>query len=369
MLYMNLTNSSEKQGEKTYKSGDPRRRALSESDIPLQRAVLETNLVPSSVNTITTDFTSVNFRSISNSSHEISEKETHKPDIASYSLEPMTNQNNYRRAAQSQFDEVYSEGEKVPFTSYTARPQFPPLNFSEETYTPGLSYTEQNSPWCSSASNSTYSTQSDRPQNLPQWSHRGGSVSAETIPDWPAITTHWSPNASSDTPQDFPAPPFESMLGLYDAPYMSPRMASPARGHQFLDIPSNSFAGIYKMSELYTKPLSTLSPFWAQSSPHGEKGIGGSTAARKQLLPLEFYANTGVKYNSRRQELDLYISSYWEYFDELFPIIHHSSYNPEDKLLTAAMAAIGTQFHHTPEARIRGSELNEACRKGIDLVI
>jgi hypothetical protein len=73
--------------------------------------------------------------------------------------------------------------------------------------------------------------------------------------------------------------------------------------------------------------------------------------------------------NRRRQEVDLYISSYWKYFDELFPIIHQSSYNPEEKLLTAAMAAIGTQFHHTPEARIRGSELNEACRKGIDFVI
>jgi hypothetical protein len=215
---MDLTNSSDKQGKKTYKSGDSRRRASSESDIPLQRAVLETKLVPSSVNKITTDFTSVNFRSISNSSHEISEKETPKPDIASYSPEPMTNQNNYRRAAQSQSDEVYSEGEKVPFTSYTARPQFPPLNFSKETYTAGLSYTPQNSPWCSSASNSTNSTQSDRPQNLPQWSHRGGSVSAGTIPDRPAITTHWSPNASSDTPQDFPAPPFESMRDLYDTP-------------------------------------------------------------------------------------------------------------------------------------------------------
>jgi hypothetical protein len=123
------------------------------------------------------------------------------------------------------------------------------------------------------------------------------------------------------------------------------------------------------MSELYTKPLSALSPFWAQSSPHGEKGIGGSTAARKQLLPLGFDANTGVKSNYQRQELDLYISSYWKYFDELFPIIHRAPYNAEDDLLNIAMAAIGTQYHHTPEARMRGSELNEFYRKGIDLVI
>jgi hypothetical protein len=123
MLYMDLINYSETQGEKTYKSGDSKSRASSsEPDIPLQRAGLETKLVPFSVNSITTNFPSVNFRFIPNSSHERSEKETHKLDIASYFPEPMTNQNNYHPAAQSQFDEVYSEGGKVPFTNYTATP-------------------------------------------------------------------------------------------------------------------------------------------------------------------------------------------------------------------------------------------------------
>jgi hypothetical protein len=37
--------------------------------------------------------------------------------------------------------------------------------------------------------------------------------------------------------------------------------------------------------------------------------------------------------------------------------------------LEARWAAIGTQYYHTPEARIRGAELNEACRKSIELVI
>jgi hypothetical protein len=32
------------------------------------------------------------------------------------------------------------------------------------------------------------------------------------------------------------------------------------------------------------------------------------------------------------------------------------------------MAAIGTQYHNTPEARMKGIELNETCRKNIDLV-
>jgi len=372
MLCMDLMNYSEKQGEKTYKSGDSRSRASSsESDIPLQRACLETKLMPSSVNSITTDFPSVNFRSISNSSHERSEKETHKPGIASYSPEPMSNQNDYRRAAQSQFDELNSEGGNLPFTSYTATPHLPLLNIPEEVSTPVLSYTLENSPWYSSAPNSNDS-KPDPPRDYPQWSHRAGSVSVETIPDWPATTTHWSPNPSSDTTQNVRAPPFGTMLDLHDTPYMSPRVTPPTGGHQSLDSPSLSWvAATYRhmMSKSYTKPLSTLSPFSAQSSTHGEKGIGGSSPAWKQLLPLELSANTGVEPYCQRQELDLYISSYWEYFDELFPIIHRASYDPEEKLLTAAMAAIGTQFHYTPEARMRGSELNEACRKEIDLVI
>jgi hypothetical protein len=276
----------------------------------------------------------------------------------------MTNQNNYRGAAQLQFDEVYSDGGKLPFT---ATPQLPLLNISEEISTPSLSYTPENN--YSSASNSTESYQSDLPRDYHQWSHGVGSVSAETIPDWPATTTHWSPNPSSDNPQDLRFPPFGTMLDLYDTPYMSPRVTPPTGGHQFWNEPSNSFAEIYNMAKLETKYLFNLSPFSAQSSPHIEKGIGGSSVAWKQLLPLEFHANTGVKSYCQRQELDLYISSYWEYFDELFPIIHRASYDPEERLLTAAMAAIGTQFHYTPEARKRGSELNEACKKGIDLVI
>jgi hypothetical protein len=32
------------------------------------------------------------------------------------------------------------------------------------------------------------------------------------------------------------------------------------------------------------------------------------------------------------------------------------------------MAAIGTQYHNTSEARTKGIELNETCRKNIDLV-
>ena len=68
-------------------------------------------------------------------------------------------------------------------------------------------------------------------------------------------------------------------------------------------------------------------------------------------------------------QLDLYLSSYWQYFHPLFPIIHRPTFDrTEDNLLNIAMAAIGTQYHDSPEARTQGSEFNEACRKGIELV-
>jgi hypothetical protein len=283
----------------------------------------------------------------------------------------MTNQNNYSRAAQSQFDEVYSEGGNAPFTSYTTTPQLPLLRIPEETYTPGLSYTQDNSPWCSSASDSTYSNQSDGPRNLPHWPHRGRSAS---IPDWQATTTHWSPNPASVTPQDLRAPPFEPMLDQYDTPYMSPRMTPPSRRHQLLDVPGGSFGGIYVESvgtpalSTYIKPLAQHFP--ASASRISDSGFGGTTRRPKEMLLEMFNIDaTAIASYGAPPQLDSYLSSYWLYFHPLFPIVHRPTFDrTEDSLLRIAMAAIGTQYHDSPEARMKGSELNEACRKGIDLV-
>jgi hypothetical protein len=67
--------------------------------------------------------------------------------------------------------------------------------------------------------------------------------------------------------------------------------------------------------------------------------------------------------------LDAYMSSYWQYFDPLWPIIHRATFDPtKDSLLSSAMAAIGTQYHSTQDARSWGYELNEACKKEIELV-
>jgi hypothetical protein len=68
-------------------------------------------------------------------------------------------------------------------------------------------------------------------------------------------------------------------------------------------------------------------------------------------------------------QVETYLSSYWQNFHRLFPIIHRPTFDrTEDNLLKTAMAAIGTQYHDSPEARAKGAELNEACRRRIDLV-
>lgn len=86
------------------------------------------------------------------------------------------------------------------------------------------------------------------------------------------------------------------------------------------------------------------------------------------LLVYNIDATAVASYGAQPQ-LDNYLSSYWQYFHPLFPIVHRPTFDhTDDSLLRTAMAAIGTQYHDSLEARSKGSELNEACRKGIDLV-
>lgn len=407
-----LTRYSETQGEKAYKAGDPRSRASSSAsesrtpslkvETPSQGSGLanqtsptdsmtprtsgsgESSITASSFNTITTNFQAVNFSPGPGSSNkrsasqaQLSETHAYQPMSPGPGSRPsgnygqMTNQNTYTRAAQSQFDEVYSEAGNAQFSGYGTTPQLPLLRIPEETYTPGLSYTQDNSPWCSSASDSTYSTQSDGPRNISQWTHRGRSAS---IPDWPVTTTHWSPNPASVTSQDIRAPPFESILEQYDTPYMSPRMTPPSRSHQLLDVPGTSFGGIYVESvgtpalSTYIKPLAQSFP--ASAPRMSDSGLASAARRPKEML-LELFTidTTTMSMSGAQPQLDVYLSSYWKFFHPLFPIIHRPTFeHAEDDLLRIAIAAIGTQYHDTPEARTKGSELNEACKKGIDLV-
>ncbi|KIN06531.1 hypothetical protein OIDMADRAFT_155773, partial [Oidiodendron maius Zn] len=67
--------------------------------------------------------------------------------------------------------------------------------------------------------------------------------------------------------------------------------------------------------------------------------------------------------------LDDYISTYWQTFHVLFPIVHRGTFNPAANfLLSSAVAAIGTQYHNTAAARQKGVDLNEYCRRSIDLL-
>jgi hypothetical protein len=286
----------------------------------------------------------------------------------------MADQASYGRSAQPGFDELYSEGGNPHFPNYTTTPQLPLLQIPEDTYIPGLSYTQENSPWCSSASDSTYSTQSDGSRNGRHWTHRARSASLTTVPDWSAAAAaaQWS-----TAPQDPRTPPFESIMEQFETSYTSPRMTPPSSSRQLLDIP-NAFGGYYMESvgtptlSTYNKPLAQL--FSASPSRVSDPGLASIDRRRsKELvgdsqLALTAGSTMASSYQTQTQ-LDVYLSSYWQSFHQLFPIIHHPTFDPiEDSLLTSAMAAIGTQYHDTLEARATGSELNEACRKGIDLV-
>ena len=412
MFSQALTTYSETQGEKAYKSGDPRSRASSsasesrtpslkvetpslglraanqtsptDSMTPRTSGSGESSMTASSFSTITTSFQAVNFSPGSGSSNKRTASQAQLPETNAY--QPMspgpgsrppgnygqaTTQNDYTRASQSEFDTVYNEAGNTQFANYAATPHLPLLRIPEETYTPGLSYTQENSPWCSSASDSTYSTQSDGPRNLPQWTNRGRSAS---IPDWPATATHWSAHAANVTPQDLRAAPFDSILDQYDTPYMSPRMTPPSRGHQLLDVPNGAFGGLY-MESVGSPALSTymkpLAQHFSASVPRVSDAGFASVSRRPKEMPLELFNmdTTMMSLFGSQPQLDTYISSYWKYFHPLFPIIHRpTAERTEDNLLKIAMAAIGTQYHDSYEARTKGSELNEACRKGIELV-
>jgi len=198
-----------------------------------------------------------------------------------------------------------------------------------------------------------------------------------SMSDWPASAAvpQWPCHGLTATPQDMRSPGFESILDQYDAPYTtSPRMASPNPSRQLLDVP-NSF-GSYFMESVGTPALSTYNKPLAQHFPASPTRITDPEldidGRKKELVGIPQLGSLSIGTNSNntpRSQLDIYIASYFQHFHQFFPIIHRPSFNStEDNLLSTAMAAIGTQYHYTSEARAKGSELNDACRKGIDLV-
>jgi hypothetical protein len=294
------------------------------------------------------------------------------PGNFSRDITDMPNQNSFSRSSPSGFDEMSFESEDAQFPNYTTTPQLPLLRIPEETYIPSLSYTQDNSSWCSSASDSTFSNHSEGSRNgrhLPRG--RSGSLA-----DWP-VSAGPSQFGIATTPQDLRSPPFDpSILDQYDTPYTSPRMTPPSR-NQLLDVP-NSYRGYMYMESVGTPALSTYNKptaqlFSASPSRVSAAGLAGINAprAKTQLGSLRMSTNTTMITNYQAQpHPDNYLTSYWQNFNPLFPIVHRPTFNSteDDHLLTSAMAAIGSQYQNTPEARTAGSELNELCRRSIDIV-
>jgi hypothetical protein len=293
----------------------------------------------------------------------------------------LTNGDPFARVSQQDFGGMYFEANSPSFPNFSGSHSLPLLQIPEGGYVPGLSHTQDNSPWCSSASDSTYSTQSEGSRNGPLWAMRGRAHSITNTADWsgPVGAAHWSSHPMSTTPQDIrSSPAFESMLEPYETPYSSPRMTPPTSTRQLLDVP-NTFGGYYMESvgtpalPTYNKPMAQI--FSASPTRISDPGLA-SIDRRKDMVEPQSLVSLGnltmsssASYQTQLAQLEPYISSYWQSFDNLFPIIHRGTFDPtEDSLLSSAMAAMGTQYHDSPEARQRGIELNEYCRKSIGLV-
>jgi hypothetical protein len=355
---------------------------------------------------ITSSFQAVNFSPVTGNSHKRSASEAKLPGAGPYSpASPSSSQtaraptsfdlitsspfqsdnetnlangDNFGRASQPDFG-VYFE-ENSTFPNFNSSNSLPLLRIPEETYIPGLPHTQDNSPWCSSASDSTYSTQSEGSRNGRFWAMRGRAHSINTTSDWsaPVGAAQWSPLPMTTTPQDLRSPPFDSMLEQYETPYSSPRMTPPTSTRQLLDVP-NSFGAYYMESvgtpalPTYNKPLAQI--FSASPTRISDPGLAGIDR-RKDMVEPQSLGSLGTlaisspaSYQTQLAQLDGYISTYWQTFDISFPIIHRGTFDPtEDSLLSSAMAAMGTQYHDSPEARHKGVELNEYCRKSIGLV-
>jgi hypothetical protein len=371
------------------KTEAPGQRFGSAPDSGADSSTPRTTMTMSSTSTITQPiFSNVNYSPGSAGSHKRNAREAQLTDMDSYPVASPSSRhtgsfdqllshtggftaadlpvgNMYSRP-NSGFD-IYSTGGEAFTANYTtagsplSNSGLPLLRIPDEPYPSHQTYTQDNSPWCSSsASDSTFSNQSE-PSRRGHWVPRGRSGS---IADWPvsAAASQWSPQVG--TPQDIHSPPL-NFMDQYDE-----RLNAPISLAQHLDVP-NSY-GRYLMESVGTPTPSTnskpISQVFSAAPRIPNAGLAIANASReKEQLATFSCAPTIPEYQD--QALALYINSYWLDFHPLFPFIHRPTYNTvEGSLLTTAIAAIGTQYHDTPEARIRGTEMNELCRRGIDQV-
>lgn len=295
-----------------------------------------------------------------------------RPSSGNYSL---ANPNNFVDQVQPVFAECYTDGRNPGFHQYPATPQLHLLHIPEEhTVVPGLSYPHESSPWCSSAS-STASTQSEGSRGVSYWSRGDRTASTVAMSDWqvPVVgVPQWSHTIMA-APQDVQNSGYDSILDHYEGSYAPLPQAMPPGPRALLN--ASSSVGFYPMEAAVGIPIiSTYKNFVPHSSvPRFADCILENGQRKKSLVASPHLGNLSIDtitaYASQTQDLEVYIDSYFQYFHNFFPIVHRPTFDPNsDSLLTLAMAAIGTQYHPTIEARSKGAELNKSTRRGIDLV-
>lgn len=338
-------------------------------------------MTASSYSTITGNYSTAGFLPDAGNGHKRSATDAQLPDpgYSAQSSTPgnsrapggydrMTDQNTFSRPVQPLFEEPYAEGGNNQFSNFATTPHLPLLRIPEENWVPGLSY--NNSPWCSSASDSTYSAQSDSSRKY------GRSGSIVTLPDWSATgaAAHWSPHPVSSTPQDLRSPAFDPMLEQYDTSYVSPRMRPPLSGRSHhLDVPT-SYGGVFTYIESVGIPaLPTFNKPVAQHfsvSPSRIPNSAGLEIIRtKGLVESQQLAATNFSVSAVQPQFEVYVTTYWQCFHQFFPIVHKPTFDPTtSQILNHAIIAIGTQYHNTTEARTTGDIMNTACKKAIECV-
>jgi len=183
-----------------------------------------------------------------------------------------------------------------------------------------------------------------------------------------------------NTPQELRNAAFDSsMMDDYEASYTPAQLTPPMAPRQLLDVPNNSFVGFYLEPSVGTPALPTYNKPLAQLFPASSTRISdsrlGSIDGRQKLEPSQQFGALNISsdmtsgYPLQSTQQDIYIESYWKSFHQLFPVVHRETFDPAaNDLLTNAIAAIGTQYHDSPEARREGMEMNEYCKKSIDHV-